>query len=111
MGRVPCREWLRFHAVANHRGLSHHSRINVTSNVTRYSVILPSSTLPFSEITSNPVTPRKVFVARLKPSSAACWNPSDDDAVTLVTLATAMIASPLLVIQSSYHLSRDYALR
>jgi len=48
------------------------SRMNVTSNVTRYSVILPFSTLPLSEITSNPVTPRSVLVARFRPSSAAC---------------------------------------
>ena len=44
-----------------------YSRMNVTSKLTRYSVILPFSTLPFSEITSNPVTPRRVFVARCPP--------------------------------------------
>jgi hypothetical protein len=68
----------------------HHSKMNVTSSVTRYSVILPFSTLPFSELTSNPVTPRNVLVARFKPSSAASWKLFVDEAVILLTLATAM---------------------
>src|SRR5271167_184617 len=68
----------------------HHSKMNVTSNVTRYSVILPFSTLPFSELTSKPVTPRNVLVARFKPSSAASWKLFFDEAVILLTLATAM---------------------
>src|SRR5262249_6663433 len=72
------------------RASAHYSRMNVTSSVTRYSVIFPSSTLPLSEDTSNPVTPRKLCVARSNPSSAACWNPLGDAAVILVTLATAM---------------------
>ena len=67
--------------------------MNVTSNVTRYSLILPFSTLPFKDITSNPVTPRSVLVARFKPSSAASWNPFADAAVILLTLATAMLRS------------------
>jgi len=74
-----------------------HSRMKVTSNVTRYSVILPLSTLPLSEITLKPVTPRSVFVARFNPSSAACWNPSVDAAVTLCDRHDQ---SPLCVLQS-----------
>src|SRR6516164_9416696 len=79
---------IRFKAVS-----VHHSSMNVTSNVTRYSLILPFSTLPFIESTSNPVTPRNVLVARFKPSSAASWKLFADAAVILLTLATAIYIS------------------
>src|SRR5690349_12099403 len=69
--------------------------MKVTSSVTRYSVILPFSTLPLSETTSNPVTPRSVLVARFSPSSVASWNPLLDDAVILLTRATAMTCPPV----------------
>src|SRR5262245_31228826 len=73
---------------------SDHSRMNVTSRVTRYSVILPFSTLPFIEMISNPVMPRSVLAARFMPSSTASWKPFDDAAVILLTRATAMIVLP-----------------
>src|ERR1039458_6785322 len=70
--------------------------MKVTSMVTRYSTILPFSTFPFSESTSKPVIPRKVFAARFTPSSTASLKPLEDAAVILVTRATAIRFLPYL---------------
>ena len=64
------------------------SRIKITSRVTRYSMILPSSTLHRISLTFNPVIPRKVREALLKPIIIASSKLLVEPATTSVILAT-----------------------
>lgn len=70
------------------------SRMNVISMVTRYSAMAPFATLAFISITCRPVMPRIVLLARFRPDLTASSKLLGEDAVILVTLATAM--TPLL---------------
>jgi hypothetical protein len=70
-----------------------HSKMKVTSMVTRYSSILPFFTLAFSSITCRPVIPRNVLFARVRPSWIAASKLVGEAAVIFDTLATAISAS------------------
>src|SRR6185503_16218181 len=67
--------------------------MKVISIVTRYSSILPFFTLAFSSITCRPVIPRKVLLARIRPSCTASWKLVVEAAVIFDTLATDIFAS------------------
>jgi len=71
------------------RSLSHHvSRTKITSNLTRYSIILEFSTATRDSTIFIPVMPLKVFVARANPILTASSKLFGEPAIISVTLAT-----------------------